>query len=88
MAHAPHLHPERRRLEAEELGADSRVAVFQRGSARSPKRCAMPEDDQVIDKSTDDARAGVTGHNVRWVLVAGTTAAIAFMIVIAAVTLH
>jgi hypothetical protein len=48
----------------------------------------MPEDDQVIDKSTDDARAGVTGHNVRWVLVAGTTAAIAFMIVIAAVTLH
>lgn len=42
----------------------------------------------MVDKSTDDVRAGVTGHNVRYVLIAGLIGAIALMIVIAAVTLR
>ncbi len=48
----------------------------------------MPDTDEVIDKSADEARAGVTGHNVRYVLISGLCAAIAGIIVIAAITLH
>lgn len=49
----------------------------------------MPDDaDQVIDKTADDARAGVTGHNVRYVLISGLCGAIAGIILIAAITLH
>lgn len=48
----------------------------------------MPNAERTIVKSTNEARAGVTGHNVRWVLIAGLIGAIAFMIVVAAVTLR
>ena len=48
----------------------------------------MPDAEETIVKSTDDARAGVTGHNVRYVLISGLCAAIAGIIVIAAITLH
>ena len=34
---------------------------------------------------TDDARQGDTGHNVRWVLIAGLAAAVLVVAVIAAI---
>jgi hypothetical protein len=48
---------------------------------RQSKKPAIIED-------TQDARAGVTGHHVRGVLVASLVGAILLMIVIAAVSLH
>ncbi|MGH6665314.1 MAG: hypothetical protein ACREB2_10505 [Pseudolabrys sp.] len=48
----------------------------------------MPSDEKPIVKTTDEARAGVTGHHVRGVLVASLVGAILLMIVIAAVSLH
>ena len=41
-----------------------------------------------IVESTQDARAGVTGHHARGVLVASLVGAILVMIVIAAITLR
>lgn len=46
----------------------------------------LESDDDRIEKSTTEARAGVTGHNVRTVLMASLIGAILLMIVIAAVT--
>ncbi len=50
----------------------------------------MPDDGNkpVIGKNPDDARAGVTGHNVRMVLMASLIGAILLMIVIATISLH
>lgn len=45
-------------------------------------------DDKPIVEGTIEARAGVTGQNVRTVLVASLVGAILLMIVIAALTLH
>ncbi len=45
------------------------------------------DDDRIVTTKTD-ARAGVTGHNVRTVLVASLVAAILLMILIAALMTH
>ena len=49
---------------------------------------AKDGDPPVIVKDADEARAGVTGHNVRMVLVASLIAAILLMIGIAAFSQH
>jgi hypothetical protein len=46
----------------------------------------LEHDDDRIVESTTEARAGVTGHNVRYVLVASLIGAILLMIIIAAFT--
>jgi hypothetical protein len=53
------------------------------------RRSSMLEsDDDRIVETTTEARAGVTGHNVRTVLMASLVGAILLMIVIAAVSLN
>jgi hypothetical protein len=56
-----------------------RTALFS-GAARfsqPPEGCKMPhsENDRIV-KSTNEARAAVTGHNVRYVLLVGMAAVI------------
>ena len=46
----------------------------------------LESDDDRIVETTTEARAGVTGHNVRYVLVGSLIGAILLMIVIAAFT--
>jgi hypothetical protein len=48
----------------------------------------LESDDDRIMQTTDPARAGASGHNVRGVLVASLVGAILLMIVIAAFTFH
>lgn len=46
----------------------------------------LESDDDRIERTTSEARAGASGHNVRTVLMASLVGAILLMIVIAAVT--
>ena len=48
----------------------------------------LESDDDRIVETTTEARAGVTGHNVRTVLMASLVGAILLMIVIAAVSFN
>ena len=41
-----------------------------------------PGDQQTVVKTTNQARQGVTGHNVRYVLTVGTALAVAAMVVV------
>lgn len=59
------------------------LALTLQGSAKSGWRRAMPqfENDRVVE-STTEARAGVTGHNVRYVLVVSTLAVIGLFAIV------
>ncbi|MGB2646785.1 MAG: hypothetical protein WBC86_04100, partial [Pseudolabrys sp.] len=57
------------------------------GSLTSSGEMAMPcrENDRIVE-STTEARAGVTGHNVRYVLLLGTLAVIVLFAIAYVVT--
>jgi len=70
------LHSDMRPRAAEQPLAD--CVVFCSGCILQPlEGCKMPhsENDRIV-KSTNEVRAAVTGHNVRYVLLVGTLAVI------------
>jgi hypothetical protein len=65
-------------------GADGTVVVAPRcfpGGAFLPEGFGMPhvENGHIVE-TTDEARAGVTGHNVRYVLLIGTALAVVWVL--------
>jgi hypothetical protein len=57
-----------------------------RAGFSGPEAVMLESDEDRIVETTTEARAGVTGQNVRTVLMASLVAAILLMILIAAVT--
>jgi hypothetical protein len=70
------LHPDMTAGAAERPLAD-RVVFWSGCVSQPPDGCKMPhsENDHIV-KSTNEVRAAVTGHNVRYVLLVGTLAVI------------
>ena len=75
--------PRRRRCRAADVPRNRRYAF-----TVAPKVSMLESDDDRIESTTTEARAGAHEQNVRSVLMASLVGAILLMIVIAAVTFH